>query len=340
MNLIDESVVRYFYKNSENISIASWWSHLEKKSILMFSEQEWLEDFLCRWISVGVNDTTQGDKDRWEKKRTNPLSKIELIPSCINYDLMKCRESFTAFDSTFKNLDIFPFLGSKICSPLTPTRFTRGDVSVSTSFHELGLIWIAARISAVVKNENLEDLSILEIGGGYGGLYEKLFLMIGSKISNIYLIDIPFNLCLQWAYLSKLGLAGIHNFELTTEIDPTDHCKKIIFVPVDRMKEIKKINFVINTRSFGEMTKEALFEYFGLIQGAIEAQGIMFNINRFEKTSKTENILLREYPYDSYWEVVGALTFPMYIRNYELITRRSSNVNSAFEGFLRNLPPL
>ena len=52
-------------------------------------------------------------------------------------------------------------------------------------------------------------------------------------------------------------------------------------------------DFIINTRSFIEMKKETINEYFNLIQKKINHNGYFLNINRYLKSTVGENIYFK-----------------------------------------------
>ena len=68
-------------------------------------------------------------------------------------------------------------------------------------------------------------------------------------------------------------------------------------------KENINYDFIINTRSFMEMNKKIINEYFTLIQNKINQGGYFLNVNRYYKSTVDEDIKFEEYPYDAFWNV-------------------------------------
>lgn len=107
--------------------------------------------------------------------------------------------------------------------------------------------------------------NILEIGGGFGCLAEKLFK--NEKVNSIVLTDLPGTLLTAYYYLaSNYGTEKVflvNNVEDLKNID-LDSNKKIILVPTCFYKEIsniKNLNLVCNFGSFSEMSFETIKFY-------------------------------------------------------------------------------
>ena len=65
-----------------------------------------------------------------------------------------------------------------------------------------------------------------------------------------------------------------------------------------------KFDFVINSKSFMEMKKGAINQYFDLIQKKINLGGHFLNVNKYFKDTAGEEIKLHEYPYDNRWKTI------------------------------------
>ena len=78
-----------------------------------------------------------------------------------------------------------------------------------------------------------------------------------------------------------------------------------IFILPPRILENEniKFDFIINTRSFMEMNKKIIKEYFNFIQKKINQNGYFLNINKYLKSTVKEDIKFEEYPYDENWKV-------------------------------------
>ena len=131
-------------------------------------------------------------------------------------------------------------------------------------------------------------------------------------------------------------------FEKAIEINPNVvmayNNLGIIFKELGKIEKAKecfeksiKIDFFINTRSMMEMNKEIIKKYFNLIESHISVNGFFLNINRYEKSTVGEKILLHEYPYDNNWDVI--ISKPSYLQAgiHFLLTQRK------FENLARNI---
>lgn len=125
----------------------------------------------------------------------------------------------------------------------------------------------------LMRAGRLEGAHHLEIGGGFGGLAFSLHRAHGTK--RVTLLDAPPCIELQTRYLR-------------------DTAPGLEVVPYD---EGLTFDIVTNSHSFGEMTREEVLRYFGVIQSQVDDGGYFFTANRVRRI-----VHLEDYPYDGKWE--------------------------------------
>lgn len=125
---------------------------------------------------------------------------------------------------------------------------------------------------------------IFEIGSGYGGL-AYFFKKIFGKTS-YYLTDLVESLAYAAVYLKlTCGLdeenGSIYDGTAPQKLNLTkDGC---VFIPNFFAKDLCekiKFDFIVNTGSFGEMTKEQVEEYAQIIQKTLSDDGILYENNQ------------------------------------------------------------
>lgn len=191
-------------------------------------------------------------------------------------------------------------------------------------------------------NKAKKPSSILEIGGGYGGLANKLTRIFNS--SKYIIIDLPEVLLIQNYFLSKsnpnLKIENLldHNDALI-QIDKID--ADVILIPFTKYKKINNFSFdlAINTRSFGEMPKEIMNGYIKWIEGNISINGLLYNTNRYVFTKSVDKNKIRDYPYDDFWEPI--ISQPQWLQTHLhefLLLRKASKSNIPLSFLLMSFP--
>lgn len=155
-----------------------------------------------------------------------------------------------------------------------------------------------------IENYIKNNFYILEIGGGFGSFAR---IILNNKNVKYFLIDLPeANLMSNYYLQSHFPEKKIFNYshlktkKLNESIDSYD-----IFILPPRIleKENIKFDFIINSRSFMEMSQKTIKEYFDLIQAKIKKKSYFLNINRYLKSTSGEEIKFDEYPYDKFWNI-------------------------------------
>lgn len=310
MNLYE--IAQHFYARSQSARTSSHWEHLNQFGPEMFENPDWLDNFLSRWVSVGFNDTTMGIPDRFSRKQRTPLEMIQLDRNCMEFDVQKSQAVMSILRGHFPGIDFTAWLGHPTGTPVQPILLETDDGrKIGSSFHELSLLYMGLRLQALTQAADLSyPLRVLEIGGGYGGLFEKLVRLMRGQIDTVYLVDLPFNLSIQYWFVQALRESGVHELNLVTDLSslpPSDsRAGFVVFVPVDDLEQIGELDVVINARSFGEMLPEDVTRYIRLIESRIRHGGLFYNMNRYQKKNSADDVLcLKSYPYDACWSVLN-----------------------------------
>jgi hypothetical protein len=335
-------IAQHFYARSQSARTTSHWEHLDQFGPAMFKETGWLDSFLSRWVSVGFNDTTMQIPDRFSQKKQAPLGQIELNEDCKKYDVFQSNIVLKSLITHFPQTKFTPFLGCVLGAPILNVDLGENGQEIKTNFHELSLLYMGMRLSALTKAANLtEKLRILEIGGGYGGLFEKLVRLIKPQVDVVYLVDLPFNLTIQYWFVEACRKAGLHDLELIVNPNPgTKFSHAVVFVPVDDLEVIGELDLAINARSFGEMLPDDVRKYMDLIQSRLQPGGLFYNMNRYEKENAAGDVLrLKDCPVDEKWMVLNTQLLRFFYGIGELTLLRSSESNPSIRMSLAALPP-
>lgn len=187
---------------------------------------------------------------------------------------------------------IVRLIGSTYGKP-TLHEFSCDDKHLKSSFNDIYLICYFLEIEKFLDPN--ESINIIEIGGGYGGLAEKW--LNNRQIRRYVLCDLPQILKISSTYLknvltdqeyNKITFATpfeIHDIDLSTVND-----SRTVF---------------INTRSFMEMRRSVVGDYFSAIHFLSKPGDIFFQANRYSKMMSGDNVCIRDYPYDNLWDLLA-----------------------------------
>ncbi len=155
-------------------------------------------------------------------------------------------------------------------------------------------------VEKYIKNNSF----VLEIGGGFGSFAR---IILKNKNVKYFFIELPeANLMINYYLQSHFPEKKIFNYSDYKKISLKENIEKFdIFILPPKILDKENINydFIINTRSFMEMNKKIINEYFTLIQNKINQGGYFLNVNRYYKSTVNEDIKFEEYPYDAFWNV-------------------------------------
>lgn len=143
-----------------------------------------------------------------------------------------------------------------------------------------------------LRIKTLNPKSVLEIGGGYGGLALQLLRMTNVRYIDI---DLPETLYLTYYFLAKSGMDvkwAVDSFPVAD----------VVLVPAGR-KEILKGQFdvVFNSYSLSEMGKQSSDEYIDLINTQWQPKYFFHENSNFLLYPNSERhieILARDFPID------------------------------------------
>jgi hypothetical protein len=212
----------------------------------------------------------------------------------------------------------------------------RRVAGIPVDWHELTLCHYLWTIGQNVINPRI----VVEIGGGYGGLANKLKLHFPSM--SYVCFDLPEALTLQAFYLSELWPDA--RFYLFADMEegkpyaPEQYDFTLLPGWFSKLMSAESVDLFINTRSMMEMNRETIANYFSDIQRAIKVGGAFFNVNRYRKDTVGEPICFRNYPYDDLWSV--KISGPSFFQSHihELLTIRECEPSDAVKRILLSLP--
>ena len=156
--------------------------------------------------------------------------------------------------------------------------------------------YFAKKINDLMLNK--KEFSILEIGGGYGGVIRMISQL--KKSVTFYSMDLTEGCLIQYYFLKKYGLEP----KLITNINEIEKNKINIIPYEDRLqilKKIKKIDIVFNSRSFSEMNANVLNKYFKIINRILKPKYIYHensNYLLFPKSKRHIEILGKDFSFD------------------------------------------
>jgi hypothetical protein len=180
---------------------------------------------------------------------------------------------------------------------------------------------------------------ILEIGGGYGGLANKLINNFSQ--SKFLLIDLPENLLLQYYYLTNLHpTKKIYFINTKEELNTIKNYDVLLLTPFNCSTIIDDIYFdiIIQTRGFGEMNRISVNDYFHLIQKNIKEGGILYLVERYVGYRGEEVMRIRDYPFDKKWSTI--LSHPTWLSSHghDFLLERTTNAKYDFTEVIKSLP--
>jgi hypothetical protein len=141
-------------------------------------------------------------------------------------------------------------------------------------------------ILSYMKECMLNNIDIIEIGGGYGGLcffMYKLANIFNITINTYAIFDLPNPLMLQKKYLEKLNIHDVNYLEL------------------DSIKKLKKNSFLISNYAFSEISFDLRQKYSISVLNPYTSHGFLaWNIIPVYPFLDNKNILIEnEYPMTS-----------------------------------------
>jgi len=149
--------------------------------------------------------------------------------------------------------------------------------------------------------------SVLEIGGGFGGLCN--LVMRGSEIHTYYIVDLPENLLLQHFYLHENGFR-VYPWEKRAARDEGLPCI-LLLNGVEVLELDSEIDLLINTMSMQHMSEKNLDFYFEQIDRLKISSLYLVNRNTIRDNS---DVKMEDYPIPASYRNI--FLKPFYSRNH------------------------
>ena len=221
--------------------------------------------------------------------------------------------------------------------PVTIQYVTSTNETLRLNYNDLQLVVAAHRVIGCWEAAHASPpTTILEIGGGYGGLAVKLRRQ--WPLARYVIVDLEEAQVLQSYYLDACERTQAGQLPDGT---PSLHSLGCIdLVGVDQLQSIEQQSWdlVINMRSMQEMDPPEIARYFRFLQSTVRIGGIFYNVNRFLTGSTGIPIHASRYPYDDRWRVVGVAPFPTQSVQLEVVTQRRALPDPVGRRFIRALP--
>lgn len=188
----------------------------------------------------------------------------------------------------------------------------------------------------IEKYISKKKTTILEIGGGYGGLAR----MISNNKDCIYiLIDLPeINLISSYYLTSHFPNKKFLLYEeyQNNKVNRIEDYDFVILPPWSLNKNIKP-NFCINIRSMMEMNIDSINKYFKYIHESLIEDGYFLNVNRYFTDGNKYNFYFYKFPYDKNWKIIKSKTAWSQKNIHFLLTKKSNVALNDMDNFLKKL---
>lgn len=209
---------------------------------------------------------------------------------------------------------------------------------------DLKLIFNAWRLQNVLSSRKDEQCLVVEIGGGYGSLVEKLRKMFPKF--KFLIIDLPEANAIQtyflnkacpdakFFYLNDLRKGGISSF--------IEGDYNIALLPVFAFNDLPAdcVDVMINIRSMMEMNLEVIRDYFTGIHKITKIGGTFYTANRYCKPDVGVPVRIKDFPFDERWRFELSTRLWAQPNIHELVAVRcEAPVFPPPKEVLRSLPP-
>jgi hypothetical protein len=194
-------------------------------------------------------------------------------------------------------------------------------ISFKANYYDLSMIYYIWQIYRVAKMYLKKSATIVEIGGGFGGMLAKMKDLFPD--TKCIMFDLPeVNVCQTYYLSQRYPNARILGFKDFVQRGPVIFEEKADFLilPGWLIQEMPDgtANLIVNARSMMEMTPEIIDFYFSQIQRAVPVGGLFANCNRYMKLTAFKN-----YPYDDRWRTIVSQTSVLQDHMHELIVERT-----------------
>ena len=207
------------------------------------------------------------------------------------------------------------------------------------NFDDLYHVYAIWQLDRYIIENNSKTNIVVEIGGGYGNFANKFKSL--RNVSKYIIIDLPEVLLLQNYYLSQMdkNYKIINLIDTSIDIDIEHDEFDFLLIPFNIYQTYNfKFDIIINKRSFGEMPRDVLNDYFKWLQFNINENGLFYIVNRYAFTKSNDKNKLRDYPFDNHWNVLQSQPQWLQTHLHEFILQRTSKSNNVLELLLQSFP--
>ena len=215
-----------------------------------------------------IQSFIQLDKDDWDfKSNDNFVYMLEHVSSDMGYGYLD--EIINKFETIYnEKKDYLIELSHKNDVYGKTIKASFSDFTTCSPTN-LRYIFHSFLILSHMKNCSLNEVDIIEIGGGYGGLcffLHKLSSLFDINVKSYTIFDLPEPLLLQEKYLNALDITNVK------------------FKEISNIGELKKNGFLVSTYAFSEISFELQQEYTRVVLNDYISHGFIAwnNIDLYE----------------------------------------------------------
>ena len=315
-------------KYPDGFFVSEWWTNIQKKNIDLSISCTSVEEL----VNLAQQPSSGFDHRRELGFRTKDGTPISLV--------IKKRYSMLSKLCERQTLEFLP--GESVYSSKETL------IQINNKFYSnvfLYHLYMYLRVEKAAKENSIENTTILEIGGGYGGL-ARIFA-IASPDQKYIICDLAESLYFSYIFLKanlpEKKIVLVDSNEIYSDAD-------IVLVPVQFCSTLQNYNFtsIINTGSLQEMPSETISFWMGVIKDAV-GDGFFFsfnyflNDNRFHIEKNKDRMNKTTLFLDGDWEIKNfvmnpeAVSADVELRNWlEMISvLKSKDEASSFSGALR-----
>jgi len=212
------------------------------------------------------------------------------------------------------------------CEAGSPRHLTYDGVRLN--FDDLYQIYHAWQLSRIYQKLGGIPSTIVEIGGGYGSLCNKMRRIFPN--CRYVILDLPEVLAIQYNHLRNCRggdlIAGLGDFTGSDADEGAESQFDIALLPGWRTDLIHSLtpDLVINMRSMMEMRRPIIEGYFEYIEKYLRPGGLFYCVNRYEKMIGGESVRIKDFPFDEKWSSIVSQPTWLQTHIHELLARREA----------------
>lgn len=244
-----------------------------------------IRDFLNKY-DVEIKSGNVATTPHWDTKRSyvrdivsnfvDPRSVVYFAQSRASGFDHRCLNSAEAKGIVDRKIEaiqastgIYPFFLDEIVE--SQYSITQGLIVQGGSYCSTSLLWHARFFISIWKAlGDLRDISVIEVGGGFGGLAR--LMLRSQKVRQYVIADLPESLVSSYAFL-RLNFLDLDIQLAATPAEVAD--KKgadVLLVPSDYLEEMesRKFDLAINTGSIQEMPRSSAERYVSFFENGAD----------------------------------------------------------------------